>query len=188
MKMKMKMRGLSCLFALSVLTLFLGSSWTGVAFAQSNILSYVEYQGQRIQLNHAYVDFDAYKEDVRNLSLKQAAQVEALMRQVRFGPSFVSAEALDDALFKLQFPGYGMFYANQLGAHIDPMLELAYVEIPLRDRNRYFVLEKAGTGGFRVIADFVASSIPEITRVHRAKGDKLEFTDSNGKKIVPKMN
>lgn len=184
----MKMLRLSYLRAMPVLLLLLGSPWTGAAFAQASALSYVEYQGQRIQLSRAYVDFDEYKEDVKNISRKQALQVEAIMRKVRFGPSFASGQALDDALFKLQFPGYGMFYANQLGAHIDPMLELVYVEIPLMDRNRYFVLEKAGTGGFRVVADFVASSIPEITRVHRAKGDKLEFTDSKGKKIVPKMN
>jgi len=186
--MKMKMRGLSYLFALPVLTLLLGSSWTDRAFAQSNALSHVEYQGQRIQLNRAYGDFDEYKEDVRNLTRMQSSQVEALMRQARFGPSFASAEALDDALFKLQFPGYGMFYANQLGARIDPILELAYVEIPLRDRNRYFVLEKAPTGGFRVIADFVASSIPEITRVRRVKGGRLEFSGADGKKILPKRD
>lgn len=182
------MRRLSRLFVLPVLTLLLGSSGMGVAIAQSNSLSYVEYQGHRIQLNRAYVDFDEYKEDVGNISLKQALQVEALMRKVRFGPSFASAETVDDALFKLQFPGYGMFYANQLGARIDPMLELAYVEIPLRNRNRYFVLEKVSRGGFRVIADFVASSNPEITRVRRAKGEVLEFRGSYGKKIVPKSD
>jgi hypothetical protein len=81
-----------------------------------------------------------------------------------------------------------MFYANQLGARIDAMLELAYVEIPLRNRNRYFVLEKAPAGGFQVIADFVSSSIPEITRVRRAKGEILEFAGSNWKKIVPKRD
>lgn len=179
----MKMRRLSRLRALPVVLL-----WTGVAFAQSSALSYVEYQGQRIELNRTYVDFDGYKEDVRNISSKQASQVEALMRKVRFGPAFANAKALNDALFTLQFPGYGLFYANQLGAHIDTMLELAYVEIPLRDRNRYFVLEKTPTQGFRVISDFVATSIPEITRVHRARGATLEFSNSNGKKIVPKLD
>lgn len=108
----MKMLHLSCLRAMPLLLLLLGSPWTGAAFAQASALSYVEYQGQRIQLSRAYVDFDEYKEDVKNISSKQALQVEAIMRKVRFGPSFASGQALDDALFKLQFPGYGMFYAN----------------------------------------------------------------------------
>lgn len=184
--MSTKMRRLLRLYALLALTLFLGSSWTGMAFAQSNAPSYVEYQGQRIQLNRTYVDFDEYAADVKNLNLKQASQVEAIMRKVQFGPSFASTKVLDEALLKLQFPGYGMFYANQLGARIDATLELAYVEIPLRNRNRYFVLEKAAKGGFRVIADFVANSIPEITRVRRTKGE-LEFRGGKGKKIVPKI-
>jgi hypothetical protein len=177
---------LSSLFVLPVLTMLLGSSWMGAAFSQSNALSFVEYQGHRVQLSRTYLDFDEYKEAVGNINPKQALQVEAIMRKVRFGPSFANGKTVDDALLKLQFPGYGMFYANQLGARIDPTLELAYVEIPLLNRNRYFVLEKVPTGGFRVIADFIASSNPEITRVRRAKGEVLEFIGSNGKKIVPK--
>ncbi|TFV93978.1 hypothetical protein [Massilia horti] len=184
----MKIAQLSRQSRIPLLVLLLGALWPCVTFAQSATLSYVEYQGQRIQLSRAYADFDEYKNDVKNLSVKQAGQVEALMQKTRFGPSFANAQALDNALAELQFPGYGMFYANQLGAHIDTMLELAYVEIPMKDRNRYVVLEKTPTGGFRVVVDFIAGATPEITRVHRGSDGKLVFTDSTGTKIVPKKD
>jgi hypothetical protein len=174
------------LLTVPVLVMILGSCWTSPSFAQSSASNFLDYQGERIELARTYANFDEYKDDVGNLSPKQASRVEALMRRGRLGPSFTNAEALDEALFKLQFPGYGMFYANQLGTHIDPLLELASVEIPLKGQNRYFVLERMPKGGFRVIADFVSSSNPEITRVRRAKTGKLEFRNSNGTEIIPK--
>ena len=172
---------------MAVAALLLASSWTSANYAQPSAPSFLDYQGERIELARTYADFDEYKDDVGNLAPSQASRVEAIIRKVRFGPSFANAEALDNALFKLQFPGYGMFYANQLGAHIDPLLELASIEIPTKERNRYFVLEKTPTGGFRVIADFVASSNPEITRVRRGRSGKLEFNGANGIEIIPKI-
>lgn len=149
--------------------------------------SFVEYQGQQIQLKRTYADFHEYKDDPQNLGPGQADKVAALMRKAPFGPVFANAGALNLALQQLTFPGYGMFYANQLGARRDPMLELAYVEMPMQEKNRYVVLEKVASGGFRVVADFVAQATPEITRVRRGRTGELLYGNSNGMTIKPKL-
>lgn len=174
------MRRLVCSFVLTCIVLMAGP-WGSEAAAQSSALTFVDYQGQRIELSRVYRDFDEYKDDARNLGVQQVWRVEQLMRETKFGPSFNDADAVHAALAALQFPGYGMLYANQLKAGIEPALELAYVEIPQRDLNRYFVLEKYPAGDFRVIADVVVSSLPEANRVRRASDGKLEFLRADGK-------
>jgi len=83
-------------------------------------MKFVEYQGQRFELSKAYDDFHDYKDDQGNLTPAQVQRAESLMRSAKLGPRFKSGDELDAALANLEFPGYGLFYANQLGAHIDP--------------------------------------------------------------------
>jgi|SRR5471032_337348 len=130
----------------------------------------VDYLGACIQLARAYADFEEYKDDPKNLSLQSIRRVEAMMRSAPFAQTFTNTEALSRELERIQFPGYGSFYANQLGAKLDPSLELAYVEIPGGKLNRYFAVEQIRNGTLRVISDFVAPASPEITRVHRRNG------------------
>ena len=148
-------------------------------------LPFVEYQGQRFVLSKAYADFHDYKDDQHNLTPAQVKRAESLMRLVKFGPRFKTSGELDAALAGLQFPGYGLFYANQLGAHIDPKLELVYVEVPARKLNRYIALERQADGEFLVVSDFVAAAEPEIVRVKRSAKGALEFHQQDGKVIVP---
>jgi len=147
--------------------------------------AYVDYLGARIQLTRAYADFEEYKDDPKNLCADSIRRVEAMMRSVSFAQIFPNTEALSRELERIQFPGYGTFYANQLGAKLDPSLELIYVEIPGGKLNRYFAVERISNGTLRVISDFVAAASPEITRVHRRQG-ALSFESSQGKAIVTK--
>ena len=147
--------------------------------------SFVEYQGVHVELARTYADFDAYAADPDNLSPARARQVESLMREARVGPRFESDEALTQALFKLRFPGYGFFEANQLGAHLDPKLELVSLEIPKRGLNRYIALEKQPDGSLVVVDDFVAAAQPEITRVSRKADGKLEYRATGGRVAAP---
>ena len=148
-------------------------------------VKFVEYQGQRFDLSKAYDDFHDYKDDQTNLTPAQVQRAESLMRSVRFGPRFKTSGDLDAALAALEFPGYGLFYANQLGAHVDPKLELVYVEVPARKLNRYIALERQADGSLLVVADFVAAADPEIARVSRGANGSLEFHQQNGKVVVP---
>lgn len=145
--------------------------------------STVDYMGNRISLSRAYVDFDEYKDDPKNLPRQSIRRAESIMRSVPFGPNFANTAALSQELDRIQFPGYGSFYANQLGGRLDPSLELVYIEIPGGKLNRYFALERAENGTLRVVADFVASALPEIARVHRRNG-ALSFESQQGAPIV----
>ncbi|MRW92279.1 hypothetical protein GJ699_19985 [Duganella sp. FT80W] len=142
----------------------------------------VDYLGVRIPLARAYHDFDEYKDDPHNLPQQSIRRVESIMRSAPFASDFADTDALSHELERIQFPGYATFYANQLGAKLDPSLELVYVEIPGGKLNRYFAIERVSGGGLRVIADFVAPAVPEITRVHRKNG-ALSFESSQGKVI-----
>ncbi len=155
------------------------------AHAAEPQMKFVEYQGQRFDLSKAYEDFHDYKDDQANLTPAQVQRAESLMRSVRFGPRFKTNDDLDAALATLEFPGYGLFYANQLGAHIDPKLELVYVEVPARNLNRYIALERQTDGSFLVVADFVDAADPEIVSVTRGSSGSLEFHEKNGKVVVP---
>ena len=148
-------------------------------------LKFVEYQGRRFDLSKAYDDFHDYKDDQGSLTPAQIQRAESLMRSAKFGPRFKTSGELNAALAALEFPGYGLFCANQLGAHVDPKLELVYVEVPVRNLNRYIALERQADGALLVVADFVAAAEPEIVRVKRGASGSLEFHQRNGKVVVP---
>jgi hypothetical protein len=105
------------------------------------------------------------------------------VRRAPFGPQFADVRALLDALDKTSFPGYGWFFANQL-PHSKDKLELAYIEIPQRGLNRYFVIEQTKQGGLAVVTDFVARDAPEITRVRR-EGGVLVYLTQSGQVVNP---
>jgi hypothetical protein len=147
--------------------------------------SEVEYQGRKIQVAKLYRDFDEYSSDTNNLTADQAKMVEAIMRKASFGPRFTNATHLITVLGSLQFPGYGYFLANQVRAHLDSKLDLAYVEIPRRNLNRYLALDYKSDGTLEVVDDFVASSKPEITRVRRRADGVLQYLTSEGTVVGP---
>lgn len=165
--------------------LVLGSAVQAQTHAAEPKMRSVEYQGQRFELSKAYESFDDFKNDRANLTATQVSRAESLMRSARFGPRFKTSDDLDAALAALEFPGYGLFYANQLGAHLDPKLELVYTEVPARGLNRYIVLEKQADGSLLVVADFVAAADPAIARVRRGAKGGLDFRQQNGKRVVP---
>jgi hypothetical protein len=147
--------------------------------------SYVEYQGHKLLASKYYEDFDDYKEDQNNLPGESLRMADALVRKAPFGPKFSSSDVLLKELFQIQFPGYGMFFANQVGSGFDPQLEIAYVEIPGGRFNRHFVLGKDPGGAYEVIDDFVAPQVPEIARVRKTKNGALEYSRVNGEVVVP---
>ena len=177
-------RPLPMRFLFPLVLCFLAAAVSSCAAVDAR-LSHVEYMGEQIPLAKSYTDGRKYKDDPENLDAGVIPQVERLVRSASFGPAFLNAPALSAGLDRLRFPGYGSFYANQLGAQIDPEVELVYVEIPRRALNRYVVLERLGDDSLRVVSDFVAPDHPEIVRVHRRAGVLL-YEGSNGVAIVPK--
>ena len=146
--------------------------------------THVDYMGERVSLARSYSDPREYKDDPHNLADQQLSQVERLIRNAPFGPTFSSVQALSDALDRLRFPGYGSFYANQLGSRTDAHLEVVYVEVPRRGLNRYITLESVNGVSLRVVDDFVAPDQPEIVRVHRKDG-ALSYESFRGSVLAP---
>jgi hypothetical protein len=141
----------------------------------------VLYEGVRIPLTRTYADIDEFKDDgPTHLSEAALVAIERGMLKARFGPVFRTQAELDASLNRITFPGYGMFYANQLGSKSDSTLELAFVEVPQRSKNRYFAVERENSGTYKVVADFVAPDNPELVRVRKGQGGVLEFLSNSG--------
>jgi hypothetical protein len=157
-----------------------------VAPALSAASDYVEYQGQRVSVARQYADSHDYKDDPNNLTDLQARHASNLVRKAKFGPRFKDSAALVEALDKLQFPGYGYFFANQIGAKLDPRLEISFVELPKAVENRYLITEVQSDGSYLVVADFTACSEPEITRVKRGPGGEFQYRGAGENPVVPK--
>jgi hypothetical protein len=167
--------------------------WTSVVVllglvspALSRASDFVEYQGHRVSVARRYANFDDFKSDPNNLTDLQAKQASNLVRKAKFGPRFKDSAALLAALEELQFPGYGYFFANQVGAKIDPKLEISFVELPKAGENRYLITEVQPDGSYLVVEDFIAPSEPEITRVKRGPGAQLQYRGAGEKPIVPR--
>ncbi|MES2127795.1 MAG: hypothetical protein V4463_11035 [Pseudomonadota bacterium] len=169
----------------SQIVLFYGAVGAVPAFAKC--IEVVEYLGQTFPLTRPYANFVEYKNAPANLPEESLERAETLMRAARFGPDFASEQDLSAALDALRFPGYGSFYANQLGARLDARLELLYVEIPGRNLNRYFAVERRPDGRMHVVDDFVARADPEIARVRVDQGHYL-YQTSKGKTILRRSN
>lgn len=149
-------------------------------------MSHVEYRGHKFTLARQYADVRDYNDDVEKLTAAQAELASSLIRKAPFGPNFKDASALFAALDSLRFPGYGSFFANQMGAKSDSRLELSYVELPKASANRYLVTEVQPDGTYLVVADFMAPSDPEITSVSRGKNGELQFRGESGRTVIPR--
>ena len=110
-----------------------------------------------------------------NLSPADAKAAADLVRRASFGPRFKSSKELIGALMELSFPGYGFSLVNQIGAKLDPELELVSVELPGNAGDRIFVLQAQPNDGLLVIDDFVAPVDPRILRVRRGPDGSLHF-------------
>ena len=150
----------------------------------SRAMTTIKYQGTSIATARPYADIHAFKDDPNNLNPEAVKQIETLLKNAPFGPRFASVKAIDEALFDLAFPGYGFFFANQIGAKLDPNLEIVHIEVPRLEQNRYVALERKSNGEYVVVADFVAPSNPELTRVRRSQDGKLEFGNQSNPTIL----
>lgn len=145
----------------------------------------IQYQGERIEIQVTAGDPNLQQSYSYVLPHKSVEKLEAVIRSLQFGPTFLGFQQLDSQFWNLRFPGYGTFHANQIRAKLDPKLDIMYVEIPEAGLNRYFVVELQQDGSLSVVDDFVADSAPEVTRVHRSTDGGLLYSNGNGDAIIP---
>ena len=133
-------------------------------------------------------DLDDYRDSIDSqFAAGVLRRIQEAVANQSFGSVFSTQQELDDRFYELRFPGYGSFYANQLGARLDPSLELMYVELPRSTMHRYFAVERLQSGAFRVVADFTVPANPELVRVRWAGDRQLEFMTQD-RKVVHRRN
>jgi hypothetical protein len=110
----------------------------------------VTYQGQTIPLSQRYPDFEAYKDDPKNLPAGELDRIAGLVKGAVIPQQFATREQANDYLFdEVMFPGYG-FSLMQL----DKPVALYSIEVPQMDEDRWItIFEKDGM--WVVIDDFV---------------------------------
>ena len=109
----------------------------------------VTYQGEKIRLARQYTDFHDYRDDPENLPTEVRTRVAQLVRAAPISKEFATRKEMDDAIFKLMFPGYGlsMFQLRE-------PLALYSLEIPQANEDRLLVFRQNGER-WLAVDDFV---------------------------------
>jgi hypothetical protein len=117
----------------------------------------ITYRGEQIKLSRAYRDFDAYKNDPRNIHPSETARVQRLLINAPIEHSFGDRLALFRAVGQIAFPGYGVGSGGGRSADGDELLAVA-IEIPRATKDRYLVFRDRD-GRYDLIDDFVNAEI-----------------------------
>jgi hypothetical protein len=130
-------------------------------------------------MSKAYLSYEDYKDDPYNLPTNDIPRIEKLMREASIGTSFDTRKQLFQAVSDLKFPGYGSGTSGDRQQPDGSTLILQFVEIPPRDKDRYFVARKSGDG-YVLIDDFVLSPATNLIFDVRLEGTKLRYYDDRG--------
>jgi hypothetical protein len=109
----------------------------------------VTYQGEKIKLARRYTDFHDYRDDPENLPTEIRSRVAQLVRIAPVSKEFANRREMDDAIFKLMFPGYGL---SMFQLH-EP-LALYSLEVPHAIEDRLLVFRQNGER-WLLVDDFV---------------------------------
>ncbi len=153
--------------------------WTVV---RRHLPSDIEYQGEKIKLAKYYLSFEDYKDDPDNIDVSENARVERLVTQAPIGRHFADRKEMVTVLFELKFPGYGLGFAGSQAQPDGKALELASVEIPRANKDRYLIFE-VRNGSYALIDDFVSPSVPQIERVTEESG-VLIYSTRSGQNVL----
>jgi len=146
----------------------------------------IPYRGETFKMSKRYESYEDYKDDPNNLDTNELPRIEQVMTRARIPRSFPSDAALAEAVFDLAFPGYGCGGLGRFPQSDGSTCTLFSVEIPMRDKERYFV-GRTATGRVYVVDDFVfESATDQITRVE-VRGTKLQYFDRSGSVVREKQ-
>ncbi len=167
---------------LVVVALF--ATWTIV---RRFIPSHIEYRGQRIKLTKYYLTYEDYKDDPENIHPSEIARVQRLVVEAPIAGSFSSQKEMVDAAFSIHFPGYGVGGLSDGTRDGENSLSGVSIEIPLADKDRYFVFRHTN-GKYVLVDSFVGSNLPLIMRV-KQDGNQLVYSTYEGAvKVIRPMS
>ena len=139
----------------------------------------IQYRGETFDLSRAYSSYEDYKDDPNNLATNELSRIERAITNAPFPSSFASEVDLARAVLHLKFPGYGCGGRGSFPQSDGSTCSVFSVEIPMRDRERYFI-GRNFAGKVSVIDDFVmALGTNAITQV-RIDGGRLLYYDGRG--------
>lgn len=141
------------------------------------------YRGQTIHLTKFYSDYDDYKDDPNNIDPKELPRVQKLMLGATLQKSFPDRLAVGKAVFSVAFPGYGVASYAETPQADGSALWLMSVEIPPRDRERYFVFRKR-SGTYTLADNFVRPQTGPPIQSARDQSGKIVYLDASGNIVV----
>jgi len=139
----------------------------------------IEYRGEHFKMGKTYWSYEDYKDDPNNLNTNGLSHLEAVMLGASIGTNFATGEEFAHAVFGLKFPGYGLSQFGEKQQADGSVLSMFSVEIPQRDKDRYFVARKAGKR-FTLVDDFAAGSLSNVISQVKCEGMSLRYYDDRG--------
>jgi len=139
----------------------------------------IKYRGETFDLGKAYSNYEDYKDDPNNLATNELSRIEKAITNAPFPSSFASDAELARAVFHLKFPGYGCGGHGLFPQTDGSTCSVFSVEIPMRDRERYFIGRNSG-GGVTIVDDFVMASGANAIIQVRIDGKRISYYDGRG--------
>ena len=139
----------------------------------------IEYRGQHFKMSKRYWSYEDYNDDPNNLDTNELPRIEKTMLDANIGPVFASREQFSHVVFGLKFPGYGLSSLGEKAQSDGSVLILMSVEIPQRDKDRYFVARKTANS-VTLVEDFVLPSGSNSVSEVKVEGAKLLYYDQHG--------
>lgn len=139
----------------------------------------VKYRGQEFNMSKTFSSYEAYKDDPNNLATNELLRIENAITNAPFPSTFDSQVELARTVLRLRFPGYG---CGGLGAYPQSdgsTCAVFSVEIPMLNRERYFVGRTFGKQ-VTTIDDFVMSSATNQLKQVKLEGTRLRYYDDKG--------
>jgi hypothetical protein len=142
----------------------------------------IEYRGMHFKMRKFYADYEDYKEDPNNLDTNELTHIEAVMLGAQISTNYDTRKQFIRAMFDMKFPGYGLEQFGEKQQADGSILSMFSVDIPQRDKDRYFVARNFGHG-FTIVDDFVASSASNAIFRAALTGNKLDYFDEGGQVV-----
>jgi hypothetical protein len=139
----------------------------------------IRYLGQEFNMRKAYRSYEDFKDDPNNLATNVLARIEKTIRTAPFPSAFQNDGEVARAVLQLRFPGYGCGGRGAFPQTDGTTCALFSVEIPMTDRERYFV-SRTSTNGAVIIDDFVLGlGTNEIKKV-QINGPRIQYFNAQG--------
>jgi hypothetical protein len=139
----------------------------------------IQYRGEKFNMSKAFRSYEDYKDDPNNLPTNEVARIERAITNALFPSVFESQVGLAQAVLRLKFPGYGCGGRGAYAQADGSTCSVFSVEIPMRDRERYFIGRTSGKQ-VTVVDDFVMSSNTNALKQVKIDGTRIRYYDEQG--------